>query len=47
MSEASSIKADEWKAEFKQQEPFFEQLGSKAPESLMLQRKLLMSRLGG
>jgi phosphoenolpyruvate carboxykinase (GTP) len=47
MGEATSIKTDEWKAEFKSQESFFEQLGSKAPESLMLQRKLLMSRLDG
>jgi phosphoenolpyruvate carboxykinase (GTP) len=45
MAEATSIKPEEWKAEFKSQEPFFEQLGSKAPESLMLQRKLLMSRI--
>ncbi|MFL5348079.1 MAG: phosphoenolpyruvate carboxykinase (GTP) [Hyalangium sp.] len=46
MSEASSIKAEEWKAELKSQEVFFEQLGTKAPEALMLQRKLLISRLG-
>jgi phosphoenolpyruvate carboxykinase (GTP) len=47
MAEATSIKPEEWKAEFKSQEPFFEQLGSKAPEALMLQRKLLMSRIEG
>jgi phosphoenolpyruvate carboxykinase (GTP) len=47
MAEASSIKADEWKVELKSQEPFFEQLGSKAPEALLLQRKLLLSRLDG
>ena len=32
--------------ELKSQEVFFEQLGTKAPEALMLQRKLLISRLG-
>ncbi len=46
MAESTSIKADEWKAELKSQEVFFEQLGTKAPEALMLQRKLLISRLG-
>jgi len=46
MAEATSIKTDEWKAELKSQEVFFEQLGTKAPEALMLQRKLLISRLG-
>ncbi|WP_224370139.1 phosphoenolpyruvate carboxykinase (GTP) [Hyalangium versicolor] len=46
MAEATSIKEDEWKAELKSQEVFFEQLGTKAPEALMLQRKLLISRLG-
>ncbi|MBN1206000.1 MAG: phosphoenolpyruvate carboxykinase (GTP) [Myxococcaceae bacterium] len=46
MAEATSIKSDEWRAELKSQEVFFEQLGTKAPEALMLQRKLLISRLG-
>jgi phosphoenolpyruvate carboxykinase (GTP) len=46
MAEATSIKADEWKSELKSQEVFFELLGTKAPEALMLQRKLLISRLG-
>ncbi len=46
MAESTAIKADEWKAELKSQEVFFEQLGTKAPEALMLQRKLLISRLG-
>jgi phosphoenolpyruvate carboxykinase (GTP) len=46
MAESTSIKADEWKTELKSQEVFFEQLGTKAPEALMLQRKLLISRLG-
>jgi phosphoenolpyruvate carboxykinase (GTP) len=46
MAEATSIKPDEWKTELKSQEVFFEQLGTKAPEALMLQRKLLISRLG-
>ena len=46
MGEATSIKTDEWKSELKSQEVFFEQLGTKAPEALMLQRKLLISRLG-
>ncbi|HLL06637.1 MAG TPA: phosphoenolpyruvate carboxykinase (GTP) [Myxococcaceae bacterium] len=46
ITESTSIKADEWKSELKSQEVFFEQLGTKAPEALMLQRKLLISRLG-
>ncbi|WP_225411802.1 phosphoenolpyruvate carboxykinase (GTP) [Stigmatella hybrida] len=46
IAEATSIKSDEWKSELKSQEVFFEQLGTKAPEALMLQRKLLISRLG-
>ncbi|QRN95589.1 phosphoenolpyruvate carboxykinase (GTP) [Archangium violaceum] len=46
VSEVTSIKEDEWKAELKSQEPFFESLGLKAPEALTLQRKLLISRLG-
>jgi phosphoenolpyruvate carboxykinase (GTP) len=44
--EALSIKADEWKVDLKNQEPFFEQLGTKAPEALVLQRRMLMARLG-
>ncbi|WNG44604.1 phosphoenolpyruvate carboxykinase (GTP) [Archangium minus] len=46
VAEVTSIKEDEWKAELKNQEPFFESLGLKAPEALTLQRKLLISRLG-
>lgn len=46
VAEVTSIKEDEWKAELKSQEPFFESLGLKAPEALTLQRKLLISRLG-
>jgi len=46
IAEVTSIKEDEWKAELKSQEPFFESLGLKAPEALTLQRKLLISRLG-
>lgn len=44
IAEVTSIKEDEWKAELKSQEPFFESLGLKAPEALTLQRKLLISR---
>jgi len=46
VAEVTSIKEDEWRAELKSQEPFFESLGLKAPEALTLQRKLLISRLG-
>jgi phosphoenolpyruvate carboxykinase (GTP) len=45
LAEATAIKPDEWKAELKNQEVFFESLGLKAPEALTLQRKLLISRL--
>jgi phosphoenolpyruvate carboxykinase (GTP) len=45
MAEATSIKPEEWKAELKSQEAFFESLGTKAPQTLVLQRKLLMSQL--
>ncbi|EPX64874.1 Phosphoenolpyruvate carboxykinase [Cystobacter fuscus DSM 2262] len=45
LAEVTSIKPDEWKAELKNQEVFFESLGLKAPEALTLQRKLLISRL--
>ncbi len=47
LAEATSIKEEEWKTELKSQETFFEQLGSKAPEALLLQRKLLLARLEG
>ncbi|MGZ3458048.1 MAG: phosphoenolpyruvate carboxykinase (GTP) [Archangium sp.] len=46
VADVTSIKEEEWKAELKSQEPFFESLGLKAPEALTLQRKLLISRLG-
>jgi phosphoenolpyruvate carboxykinase (GTP) len=45
VAEGTAIRADEWKTELKSQEAFFESLGSKAPEALLLQRKLLISRL--
>ncbi|HSP79749.1 MAG TPA: phosphoenolpyruvate carboxykinase (GTP) [Myxococcaceae bacterium] len=45
LSELTSIKEDEWRTELKSQEVFFESLGTKAPEALTLQRKLLISRL--
>jgi phosphoenolpyruvate carboxykinase (GTP) len=45
LAEATSIKPEEWKTELKSQEAFFEQLGSKAPAALMLQRQLLLARL--
>jgi phosphoenolpyruvate carboxykinase (GTP) len=45
VAEATAIKPEEWRVELKSQEPFFEQLGSKAPQALMLQRQLLLARL--
>jgi phosphoenolpyruvate carboxykinase (GTP) len=43
--EATSVKPEEWRTELKSQETFFEQLGSKAPRALTLQRSLLLSRI--
>ena len=36
---------DDWKKELESQGDFFEQMGQSTPESLLLHRKLLMSRL--
>ncbi len=45
VAEATEINLDEWSQELQSQGEFFEQMGKTAPEALLLQRKLLMSRL--
>ena len=45
VAEATEINLDEWQQELQSQGEFFEQMGKTAPEALLLQRKLLMSRL--
>jgi phosphoenolpyruvate carboxykinase (GTP) len=45
VDEATSIHIDEWKQELTREGEFFEMLGKTAPETLQLQRKLLLSRL--
>ncbi|HLT31162.1 MAG TPA: phosphoenolpyruvate carboxykinase (GTP) [Myxococcaceae bacterium] len=45
LAEVTSVKPEEWRSELKSQETFFEQLGSKAPRALTLQRSLLLSRI--
>jgi phosphoenolpyruvate carboxykinase (GTP) len=45
VNEATSINLDEWRAELESQEEFFEQFGDRMPETLLLQHKLLLSRL--
>jgi len=45
VDEATSINPDEWKRELTNEGEFFEMLGKSAPETLQLQRKLLLSRL--
>jgi phosphoenolpyruvate carboxykinase (GTP) len=44
--EATDINLDEWHEELQSQGEFFEQMGKTAPEALLLQRKLLMARVG-
>jgi phosphoenolpyruvate carboxykinase (GTP) len=46
VQQATSIDMNEWREELRTQGDFFEQLGKTAPEALLLQRKLLMSRVG-
>jgi len=45
VDEATAINPDEWKQELTDEGEFFEMLGKNAPETLQLQRKLLLSRL--
>ncbi len=45
VDEATHIDADEWRAELESQKAFFEQFGDRVPESMELQRRLLLSRL--
>jgi phosphoenolpyruvate carboxykinase (GTP) len=45
VDEATHIDAGEWKKELTDEGEFFELLGQSAPETLQLQRKLLLSRL--
>lgn len=45
VNEATAIDLEGWKSELESQEEFFAQFGKSAPEALLLQRKLLLSRL--
>jgi len=45
VDEATHIDADEWRTELTEEAEFFDMLGKSAPETLQLQRKLLLSRL--
>jgi phosphoenolpyruvate carboxykinase (GTP) len=45
LAEATGIDLEDWHQELLSQGEFFEQMGKTAPEALLLQRKLLMSRL--
>ena len=45
VDEATHIDAGEWKQELTEEADFFEMLGKSSPETLQLQRKLLLSRL--
>ncbi|HVP62368.1 MAG TPA: phosphoenolpyruvate carboxykinase (GTP) [Myxococcaceae bacterium] len=45
VDEATAINLDEWKKELTDEGEFFELLGKTAPETLQLQRRLLLSRL--
>ncbi len=45
VDEATAINVDEWKQELTNEGEFFQMLGKSAPETLQLQRKLLLSRL--
>src|SRR5215468_3229881 len=47
VNEATSINLQQWKTELESQEEFFEKFGDRMPQALQLQRKLLLSRLGG
>ena len=45
VDEATSIVESEWKIELESQDEFFKQFGPTVPESMQLERKLLLSRL--
>jgi phosphoenolpyruvate carboxykinase (GTP) len=45
VDEATHLDAGEWKQELTEEADFFEMLGKSSPETLQLQRKLLLSRL--
>jgi phosphoenolpyruvate carboxykinase (GTP) len=45
VDEATSIHPEEWKQELSSESEFFEMLGKTAPQTLQLQRQLLLSRL--
>ena len=45
VDEATHLDSEEWKKELTEEGEFFELLGKSAPETLQLQRKLLLSRL--
>jgi phosphoenolpyruvate carboxykinase (GTP) len=45
LSEATRIDLEEWVQELQSQGEFFEQMGKTAPEALLLQRRLILSRL--
>jgi phosphoenolpyruvate carboxykinase (GTP) len=45
VKKATQVDLVEWKKELETQEDYFKQLGKTAPEALLLQRKLLLSRL--
>ncbi|MBX5482100.1 MAG: phosphoenolpyruvate carboxykinase (GTP) [Myxococcaceae bacterium] len=45
VAEATHIDLDEWQEELQSQGEFFEKVGKTAPEALLLQRKLLLSRI--
>jgi len=45
VNEATSINLQQWKTELESQEEFFNQFGRTMPETLLLQRQMLLSRL--
>jgi phosphoenolpyruvate carboxykinase (GTP) len=45
VNEATSIDLQQWKTELESQEEFFNQFGRAMPETLLLQRQMLLSRL--
>jgi hypothetical protein len=45
VDEATNNDTVEWKQELTEESAFFEMLGNASPETLQLQRKLLLSRL--
>jgi phosphoenolpyruvate carboxykinase (GTP) len=45
VDQATHNDPDEWRRELESQDEFFQSLGTRAPETLLVQRKLLLSRL--